>query len=165
MEKYSEWKWKALHRRRPFYFSWLQLILTLCWFTLDVYEHPIFAPAIAIHGLLFALFTFSEKGAHVLQEPQGKRICVFSCLSMEIFLLMSVKMRSSDSALFLFPIVACLSVFTAQTLGLSQMVSWATIACSFILACAFALLVVCTSFLSFFQLWIFMMGGEPITVI
>ncbi len=147
MQDFSRWKWRALHRRRPFYFSSTQLILAICWGSL--YKHYleqegskkqlfVFSAIImATHACVWIMFTFSRKGSQIIHELQGERLCIFSCVSIDCFLLLCVTSPGEDSNGFVFALVSCFAVLSCQNLGLRAVFSWMVICFTFVLGIVF----------------------------
>lgn len=104
---YSLWKWRALYRRRLFFFCVLQAVLTLNWLTARRICHHTqswnksshstsgyrkFYEDLPIlfymsHSLLLAIVMFTRMGRSIVHESQGKRLCDWSAFSLILVLI------------------------------------------------------------------------------
>ncbi len=98
-QNYRIWKWKALHRRRPFYFNLLQVFLALEWLGIHFnLSRPDLNPDseentekpfrnlpfifFLIHALTFIIIFFFDYGKQLLHHSKGKRLCEWSSFSL-----------------------------------------------------------------------------------
>lgn len=143
-QSYRNWKWRALFRRRPFYFNLLQIFLSLQWlgvhFNLNAEQlnpnkghnsHRPFAalPFILfiIHGAAF-IFVFSfEYGKSLLHQNKGKRLCEWSAFSLVsvaycLVLLHRDETRHNifNSSTICFPMTSAVSLLVLHHIGIPE---------------------------------------------
>lgn len=98
-QNYRTWKWRALVRRRPFYFNLLQVFLALEWLGIHFsLSQPNLSPdsednkqkpfrnipfiLFLIHALTFIIIFFFDFGKSFLHQAKGKRLCEWSSFSL-----------------------------------------------------------------------------------
>lgn len=98
-QNYRTWKWRALVRRRPFYFNLLQVFLALEWLGIHFnLSRPNLSPDseenqqrpfrnlpfifFLIHAFTFIVIFFFSYGKSLLQHASGKRLCEWSSFSL-----------------------------------------------------------------------------------
>lgn len=144
---FNLWKWRALYRRRLFFFCVLQVVLIFNWLTVRRIVHndqswndkgdastgyrkffedlPILF--YVSHGLLLAVVLFTKLGRDLVHESQGKRLCDWSAFSLVlalIFLLTPLNTIENpiveNSRDISFATLSLLGVAIFQHLGISE---------------------------------------------
>lgn len=153
---YNLWKWRALYRRRVFFFCVLQAVLLLTWLTVRRISHHNqswakngdattgyrkFYEDLPIlfyisHALLLATVLFTKIGRSIVHESQGKRLCDWSAFSLVlalIFLLVPLDTIDdgmlNDSRDITFTSLSLFGVALFQHLGVSEPVLSLTTFC------------------------------------
>mgnify|MGYP000566024748 CR=1 FL=1 len=166
---YNLWKWRALYRRRLFFFCVLQAVLILNWLTIRMISHHTqswvksgssstgyrkFYEDLPIlfyisHGLLLAIVLFTRVGRYIVHESQGKRLCDWSAFSLIlalIFLLVPLNDMKNNhletSRDVCFSTLSLFGIALFQHLGVSEPILSITIACVFSLWIVFLSFVV-----------------------
>jgi hypothetical protein len=86
-KQFRLWKWKALQNRRLLFFSFLQLVLGLCWFMVyqSLYLKAFMIPILLalFHAVLLCLNLFIPRFSEIMKsESQGRRICDINAISL-----------------------------------------------------------------------------------
>jgi hypothetical protein len=153
---YNLWKWRALYRRRLFFFSVLQAVLIFNWLTARRISHHTqswthngqnstgyrkFYEDLPIlfyisHALLLAGVLLTKMGRNIVHESQGKRLCDWSAFSLVLALVYHVVptngientelAASRDTS---FTSLSLLGIALFQHLGVSEPVLSVTILC------------------------------------
>lgn len=157
---YNLWKWRALYRRRLFFFSVLQAVLILNWLTARRISHHTqswgdegrsstgyrkFYEDLPIlfyisHALLLATVLLTKVGRNIVHESQGKRLCDWSAFSLVLALIYHLvplndvgNTALTSSRDMSFTSLSLLGIALFQHLGVSEPVLSATILCVMVL--------------------------------